>query len=203
VSVNPTDLLAERHKPYRVAQERYQRATAAREAANEKVAQLEACVHDAEARDRIALGDALIDQRKPPRPEADDARSRLEQAKREAEALTYAEERAAAALDQLPREHKTEWLSRADAGLAKACADYEVAIRQLAAARDRLCDQASLVSFLEHGHQSQPLSGAVQQRLSDGTVRQLAFEELVGLMLAECWPSQPQRGQGVLASAGA
>ena len=111
--------------------------------------------------------------------------SRLEDAKREAEALAYAEQRAAAALDELPGKHRAEWLREADADFAKARAGYEAAIRQLSDARDRLGDLAGLVHFLEHGQHGQPLSGAIQQPLSDGNVRALPFDVFVGLMLAE------------------
>lgn len=113
MSINPTDLLAQRHKVYRQAQKRYQRAATARATAQQRVAELESELAAAESRDRISLGDALVDGRRPGRPEADNVRPQLEAAKREAEALAYAEERAAAALSRLPREHKDQWLRAA------------------------------------------------------------------------------------------
>jgi hypothetical protein len=102
MSQNPVDLLAARHRRYRAAQDRYRRASGAREAAQQKVAELEASLRGAEHRDRVALGDALIDQSRPPKPEAEKARTLLDDAKRELEALQYAEQRAAVALDRLP-----------------------------------------------------------------------------------------------------
>jgi hypothetical protein len=54
----PTDLLIERHKPYRQAHERYLRATRARhQAPRHGFAELERELSVAENRDRVALGD--------------------------------------------------------------------------------------------------------------------------------------------------
>ena len=75
MSIAPTDLLAESHKSYRQAQDRYRRATLAREAAQQRVSELERKLSGAECRDRVALGDALVDQRRPPKPEAETAPS--------------------------------------------------------------------------------------------------------------------------------
>jgi hypothetical protein len=181
VSVNPTDLLAERHRRYRQAQERYQQATVARETAQQRVAELESELAVAESRDRVALGDALVDGRRPPRPEADSIRSRLEAAKGEAEALAYAEQRAAGALGRLPVEHKREWLSAATRSLGKARDAYTAAIVELARARDQLSDEATLVGFLQFdGQYSQPLGGAIQRPAGP-----VGFAELTELMLNE------------------
>ena len=186
MSVNPTDLLAQRHKAYRQAQERYQRATAAREAAQQRVAELESELAAAEGRDRVALGDALVDGRRPSKPEADSVRPRLEDAKREAEALAYAEQRAAGNLDRLPREHKDDWLQAATRSLDKARAAYTAAINELARARDQLSDEATLVTFLRYeGQHSEPIGGAVEHITQNGTVQTIAFAQLTELMLAE------------------
>jgi hypothetical protein len=186
LSVNPTDLLAQRHKGYRQAQGRYQRATAAREAAQQRVAELESELSVAEGRDRVALGDALVDGRRPSKPEADSVRPRLDEAKREAEALAFAEERAAGALGRLPREHKNEWLRAAARSLDKARAAYTDAIAELARARDQLSDEATLVSFLENdGQYTQPLTGAIQRPGAHGTVEAINFSQLIELMHAE------------------
>ena len=170
MSQNPTDLLSERFKIYRQAQDRFRRATAAREAATVKVEELEAALRSAEHQDRVALGDALVDQSRPPQPEAAKARATLEEAKRELEALQYAEQRAGAALDRLPKENKAEWLQRASRTLGEARDAYKAAIVELARARDQLADEATLVSFLEYGVQTQPISAALRQRLSDGSI---------------------------------
>jgi hypothetical protein len=182
MSVAPTDLLAERHKSYRQAQERYQRATAAREAAQQRVAEQESELSAAEGRDRISLGDALVDGQRPGRPEADSVRPRLDKAKREAEALAYAEERAAGALGRLPREHKNDWLRAATRSLDKARTAYTAAIAELARAREQLSDEAILVSYLENeGQFVQAISGAIQ-RPGDNPI---SFDKLTKLMLEE------------------
>lgn len=186
MSVNPTDLLGQRHKSYRQAQERYQRATAAREAAQQRVAALETELATAEARDRVALGDALVDGRHPSKSEAESVRSRLDDAKREAEALVYAEERAAGALDRLPREHKEAWLRAAMRSFGKAQSAYTAAISELASTRDQLNDEAVLVSFLEHdGQFTQPIGAGIQRTMSDGTIQTIDFSQLIELMRTE------------------
>ena len=83
MSQNPTDMCAARFKAYRQAQDRYRRASAAREAATVKVTELEAALRSAEHSDRVALGDALVDQSKPPKPEAEKAKAALDEARRE------------------------------------------------------------------------------------------------------------------------
>jgi hypothetical protein len=182
LSVNPTDLLSQRHKGYRQAQERYQRATAAREAAQQRVGELKSELAAAEARDRINLGDALVDGQRPSKPEADSVRVRLEEAKREAEALGYAEERAAGALGRLPREHRNEWLRAAARSLDKARAAYTDAIEQLARARDQLSDEATLVSFIEHdGQYVQAITGGIQRP----GAQPIPFDELIKSMREE------------------
>jgi hypothetical protein len=186
MSVNPTDLLVQRHKGYRQAQERYQRATAAREAVQQHVAELEAELAGAEARDRISLGDDLVDGRRPSKPEADSIRPRLDEAKREAEALAYAEERAARVLDRLPREHKDEWLRAATRSLDKARAAYTAAIGELDRARDQLSDEATLLSFLQNdGQYVQALTGAIQRPGVNGSGESFNFSVLVELMREE------------------
>jgi hypothetical protein len=97
LSDNPTDLLSQRHKGYRQAQERYQRATAAREAAH----RLWPSSSRGWRPPRPATGSTLamrssMDSAHPS--PSDSVRVRLEEAKREREALVYAEERAAPAL---------------------------------------------------------------------------------------------------------
>lgn len=181
MSLNPTDLLAERHKSYRQAQERYQRAMAAREAAQERVAELKSQLAAAEARDRVSLGDALVDGRRPSRPEADSIRPRLDEAKREVEALAYAEERAAGALDRLPRE-RDEWRRAARRSLDKARTAYRDVIAELIHARDQLSDEATLLSYLEnHGQYVQAITGAIQPPSG----QPISFDVLTKAMLEE------------------
>ena len=186
MSVNPTDLLAQRHKAYRQARERYQRATAAREAAQQRVSELESELTRTESRDRMALGDALVDGRRPSKPEADSVRPRLEDAKREAEALSYAEQRAAETLGRLPIERKGEWLSAARRSLGRARADYAAAIDEVVRTREQASDEAVLVSFLANdGAYTQPIGAGIQRTMSDGTIQTIDFAQLIELMRTE------------------
>jgi hypothetical protein len=137
-------------------------------------------------RDRISLGDDLVDRRRPSKPEADSIRPRLDEAKREAEALAYAEERAARVLDRLPREHKDEWLRAATRSLDKARAAYTAAIGELDRARDQLSDEATLLSFLQNdGQYVQALTGAIQRPGVNGSGESFNFSVLVELMREE------------------
>jgi hypothetical protein len=184
MSVAPTDMLTQRHRAYRQAAERYQRAVIARESAQQRVTELESELSVAEGRDRVALGDALVDGNRPGKPEADSVRQRLEDAKRDHEALAYAEQRAAGNLDRLPREHKEDWLSAAERSLGRAQDAYTAAIAELARTRDQLTDEAALVSYLRFGGQySALIGGAIPRTGSDGSNQAIAFDQLVSAML--------------------
>lgn len=186
MSVNPTDLLAERHRPYRAARDRYQRAGAEREKAQQLVSELERELAIAEARDRDARGEALIDGRKPPADQADDVRAALEAAKRDVEDLQYAEQRAASKLDTLPGEHKDAWLERAERDLRNVRDAYVAAVNSVDQLRERLVNEASLVSYLVNdGTYAQPLGHALQRPGADGTVERIAVHTIFELMLAE------------------
>jgi multidrug efflux pump subunit AcrA (membrane-fusion protein) len=184
--MNPTDLLAGRHKAYRQARDRYLRATAAREQAQQRVNELERELATTEARDRVDLGEALVDKRKPPAAQADAARATLQAAKRDMEALQYAEQRAARKLDTLPRENKEAWLGRAERDLRSTRDDYRDAIGQLDQAREQLVNEATLVSYLANdGIYSQPLIHALQRPGAHGTVEPIPVGTVLELMLAE------------------
>jgi hypothetical protein len=92
--MNPTELLAERHRDYGKALDRHLRALEEWRVAQERVQTLEHELADAEDADRLALGEALVDGAKPPAGKADRARAAVEKAKSELEALQYAAERA-------------------------------------------------------------------------------------------------------------
>jgi hypothetical protein len=137
-------------------------------------------------RDRVALGDALVDDRRTSKPEADSVRALLEDAKRKAEALVYAEQRAAETLSRLPIERKDEWERQALRDLRKACDVYIAAIGAVARARDQLGDEATLVSFLHNeGAYVQAISGALQRPGAHGVTDPIGFAQLTNLMLTE------------------
>ncbi len=159
----PTDLLLERHKSYRQAHERYLRASQARQSAQTRLQELEGELRAAEARDRVALGDALVDGCRPPTSEAEKLREALEEAKRQSEALSYAEQRCASELDKLPKQHKQDWVRRAEGDLATASGKYRKAISQLTEARDAVADLATLISYLTfEGVATQPIGDGVR-----------------------------------------
>jgi hypothetical protein len=76
--MNPTELLAQRHRDYAKAQDRHTRALGRRGAAEERVQALERELADAEDEDRRTLGDALVDETKPPARKTERARTALE-----------------------------------------------------------------------------------------------------------------------------
>jgi hypothetical protein len=79
---------------------------------------------------------------------AEQARADLQQAKAEAEALTYACERAGQELDGMPAARRGDWLPQATRDFQAARGDYENRLALLIEAHDRLAQEAALVSFL-------------------------------------------------------
>jgi hypothetical protein len=144
----PQELLAQRQRDYREALDRQARAIEKHNAAVECVQQLERQLLEAEDEDRRALGEALVDNRKPPAGKTERARDALAKAKDELAALAYAAERAGQTLDRMPNERKRDWLREARRDFQSARADYEQQLGQLAEAHQRLADEAALVSFL-------------------------------------------------------
>jgi hypothetical protein len=141
----------------------------------------------AEARDRDALGEALVDKRKPPAAQADVARAALQAAKRNVEALQYAEQRAASKLDALPRENKEAWLGRAERDLRNARDAFTAAVNGFAQARAQMVAEATLVSFLVNDGATfaQPIGDALQFPDGIGTVRPISIPRIIELMLKE------------------
>ena len=183
---NPTDLLAQRHKTYRDTLDRHKRATAKRQQAEQGVAAAEAALHVAEDKDREALGEALIDERKRPARKSAAARAALDSAKRELEALQYAEQRAAAKVDKLPERYRDEWSAQASRDVPAAQRNLAAAAHQLAAARDELATEASLAAYIEHGASySAPIGEGLHLPQGDGTMLVVAFDRFITALLAE------------------
>jgi hypothetical protein len=141
------------------------------------VQELEAKVGAAQHEDRVKLGDALIDGAKPPAASTAKARAELDQAKAELEALPYAEQRCAAQLDRLPKEHKSDWSRKTEHDLQAAGLRYSIAIQQLADARAALVDLAALLGFLGlGGTQPAPIGDGVRIGVDEvGAPRIVAF----------------------------
>jgi hypothetical protein len=152
--MTPQQLLAAREREYKKAQDRHVRALERQRAAAERVQALERELAEAEDEDRRELGEALIDGAKRPAGKAERVRAALEKTKAEALALAYAAERAGQTLDRLPVERKSDWLRQAQRGFESARADYEHKLGLFLEARERLADEAALVSFLIGGQTS-------------------------------------------------
>jgi excisionase family DNA binding protein len=75
--MNPHELLAQRHRDYRKAQNRHVRAVEKQQVAAERIQQLERELAEAEDEDRRELGEALIDGAKPPAGKAERVRAAL------------------------------------------------------------------------------------------------------------------------------
>jgi hypothetical protein len=172
--MNVQQLLSLRHSDYRKAQERHARALEKHQAAVERVQQLEGELVAAEDEDRQQLGEALIDARKPPPRKAERARAALEKAKDEALALGYAAERAGQAVDRMPAEYRSDWLRQAERDFQDARGDYEQQLAQFVKARERLAQEAELVSFLIDGQASVRMAHTV--RVHAGGVEGLASD---------------------------
>lgn len=149
--MNPQELLAQRQRDYKKAAERQATAHKKYGAAVKRVQQLERDLLDAEDEDCRELGEALVDGRRPSAPKAERVRAALEKARDDSQALAFAAERAGQALDQLPQERRSEWLRSAQASFQVARADYERQLGMFAEARERLTEEAALVSFLTGG----------------------------------------------------
>jgi hypothetical protein len=160
---------------------------AVRQDAQARVQDLERELRVAEGRDRVALGDALLEGRKAPASEADAFRKSLEGGKRDAEALAYAEERCASELNNLPKQRKEAWLREAERDLKAAGGRYRAAIVELAEAREIVADLAVLVSYLRFDGQWTPaIRGAVLLgRDAAGSNQCVAIDELVAAMECE------------------
>jgi hypothetical protein len=78
---------------------------------------------------------------KRPAGKTEHARTALEKAKSELEALQYAAERAGQTLDRMPAEHKRDWLRQASRDFQAAHAEYEQVLVQLAETRERLAQE--------------------------------------------------------------
>jgi hypothetical protein len=146
--MNPAELGAARFRPLRQAFERLERARRAYGEAGARVEQLRRELRLAEAADRRARGDALVDGRREPASKAGRIRAELEKAEQEQADLNDAATRAADAVPHLIRENESRWHQDGLGKLGKAAARYRSAIAELSAARAALSDEATLLAWL-------------------------------------------------------
>jgi hypothetical protein len=79
-------------------------------------------------------------------------------------ALAYAAERAGQTLDRLPVERKSDWLRRAKQDFEAARVNYERQLGLFLEARERIAEEAALVSFLIGGQTSVWMAPSVHVR---------------------------------------
>lgn len=112
--------------------------------------------------------------KKPPARKTERVRTALTKARAEVEALQYAVERTGQELDRLPAEHKRDWLRQAQHDFEVARAGYEQQFAELAAAYERLAEEAALVNFLAGPESAIRLAAIV--RVPVGDIEGLAHE---------------------------
>jgi hypothetical protein len=136
---------------------------------------------------RRTLGDALIDSRKPPPRKAERVRAALERAKDEALALGYAAECAGQTLDAMPLENKSAWLRQAQRDFETERGDYERQLAQFTEARERLAEEAALVSFLVDGQASVRMAHTVRVYADgvEGLVSDVKVEDVIDALRNE------------------
>jgi hypothetical protein len=185
--VTPHELLARRHRDYKKAEDRHLHALEACAQAEQRMHELERELAAAEDEDRRVLGDALVDGTKRPARKTERVRTALENAKAELEALQYAAERAGQTLDRMPAEHKRDWLRQASRDFQAARAQYERVLVRLAETRERLAEEAELVSFLIDGQASVRMGHTVRVHASgvEGLVHEVAPADVLAALRDE------------------
>jgi hypothetical protein len=172
--LNPQDLLAQRQPDYAKACDRHNRAVQARAQAEQRMQELDRKLADAEDADRLSLGDALVDGKKPPARKTERVRTALAKAKEELAAVQYAIERTGMELDRMPAEHRHEWLRSAQHDFEVTRAGYEQQLAELVEGHERLAEEAALVNFLAGPESAIRLAAIV--RVPVGDIEGLAHE---------------------------
>jgi hypothetical protein len=149
--VNAEDLAADRWKPIKQAREQIAKSEAALAASRTRLEELRSVIPATEARDREALGAALVDGKNEPTPEAEQLRTELAAEERRNDALQAAVERARGEIGRRVQQNKSGWYRLTLGDLTKAEGRYLAAIDELGAARDGLSDAASLLRWISAG----------------------------------------------------
>ena len=89
----------------------------------------------------------------------------------------YACERAAQALDRMPQERRGDWLPKAQRDFQTARANYEQELDHLIAARQRLAQEAALLSFLSGGQIRMPPRLRVSVRGVEGLSSEVVVDD--------------------------
>jgi len=142
--MNPTDLAARRWKPYRIAQERVEKAFTAWQEARTRLEQLRSELIPAERDDQLALGRALLNDKPEPASKAAQIQEEIRTQQRRVAALERAH---ADAQEQVVGEiakHKSSWHRETLTEISKAGRRYEAALTELEGARENLSSAAGL-----------------------------------------------------------
>jgi hypothetical protein len=134
MTATPQELLAQRHGAYKKTLDRVLQLVEDRQQAEQRKHDRQRELAEAEAANRQALGDALLDGGKHPDRKTERARASLEKAEAELTALQDAVDHVGAVLDRMPVERKGDWLRQAQRDFEAARADCEQQIDRVAKA---------------------------------------------------------------------
>jgi hypothetical protein len=149
--MNAEDLAASRFRPIRVAREQIAKTEGAHRKAAEQLEALRGRLPQALSRDRSALAAALVDGQREPASEAETIQAEIVRQEQRVEALRLAAGEARGRVRTLARDNRKAWRGQAIRELTQAKRRYLETIEQLAAARQSLSDEASLVGWLDSG----------------------------------------------------
>jgi chromosome segregation ATPase len=148
--MNPTDL-ARRWKPYRTAGERADKAASALQAARAELERLRSELGPAEAEDQLALGRALLDGKAEPPSQVAQIREEIRAQERRVSALERALAETHEQIATVIAEHKSAWRRETLTEISKAGTRYEVALAELADARENLSSAVGLNEWVSSG----------------------------------------------------
>jgi chromosome segregation ATPase len=174
--MNPTDLARERWKPFRLAQERIEKAHLAYREAQARLTELRSQLDPAAAADSLALGKAILAGKAEPKSEADAIREEIQLQERRVDALQRAHTDAQEQLVAVIKENKRPWYRETLTETSKARSRYEAAVDELVASREALSSTVGLAQWVESGGASH--AEPVYDRLSGGQGT-LGFSEVV------------------------
>jgi hypothetical protein len=149
--MNAEDLAASRFRPIRAAREQIAKTEGAHRKAAEGLEELRGRLPHAVSRDRSALAAALVDGQREPASEAEEIEAEIVRQEQRVEALRLAAGEARGRVRTLARDNCKAWRGQALRELTQAKRRYFETIEELAASRQALSDEASLVGWLDSG----------------------------------------------------
>jgi hypothetical protein len=159
--MNPEDVAAARYKEVRQAREQTAKTEAALEKATNRLEQLRSQLPRAEAGDRTALAEVLVDEKHEPASKAEGIRAEIERQEQRVEALRLAGGEARGQIPTLVSANRATWRRQAMRELDKAKNRYVLAITELEAAREELVDEATLITWIDRGEMGEAANPAL------------------------------------------